>query len=77
MPESVFSSGWNYQGRCGGWVFQEAQTVEMVPAGRAARHRLPGYTEIRSADHCHSWFFSNPPHALIVRPVKSPVTLST
>jgi hypothetical protein len=25
MPESVLSSGWNYQGRCGGWGFQEAQ----------------------------------------------------
>ena len=27
MPESVFSSGWNYQGRCGGWGFQEAQPI--------------------------------------------------
>ncbi len=30
MPESVLSSGWNYQGRCGGWGFQEAQLLILV-----------------------------------------------
>ena len=37
MPESVFSSGWNYQGRCGRWGFQEAQVnpAELSEDGKA------------------------------------------
>lgn len=40
MPESVFSSGWKYQGNRGGWGFQEAQVREAAPwrhAGAAYR----------------------------------------
>ena len=49
MPESVFSSGWIYQGRCGGWGFQEAQEPDRMldDLGRKTMSfvRYRGHTE--------------------------------